>query len=142
MTVEEADSIVNDVFFTDDDDAKLWAGMTSDSKSKVIYAGTKLINRLPFIGVRYPGLNRMPWPRLTSAGLTECPYDVKVAILKQGLRDRTNSNKNETKLQELGVKSYSIKNASITFGDQLSKLKLTNGVYQDIFSEYLENWVY
>lgn len=142
MTVEEADSIVNDVFFTDDDDAKLWAGMTSDSKSKVIYAGTKLINRLPFIGVRYPGLNRMPWPRLTSTGLTECPYDVKVAILKQGLRDRTNSNKNETKLQELGVKSYSIKNASITFGDQLSKLKLTNGVYQDIFSEYLENWVY
>ena len=117
MTVEEADSIVNDVFFTDDDDAKLWAGMTDDSKSKVIYAGTKLINRLPFIGVRYPGLNRMPWPRLTSAGLTECPYDVKVAILKQGLRDRTNSNKNETKLQELGVKSYSIKNASITFGD-------------------------
>ena len=67
--------------------------------------------------MRYPGLNRMPWPRLTSAGLTECPYDVKVAILKQGLRDRTNSNKNETKLQELGVKSYSIKNASITFGD-------------------------
>lgn len=142
MTVEEADSIVNDVFFTDDDDTKLWAGMTSDSKSKVIYAGTKLINRLPFIGVRYPGLNRMPWPRLTGAGLTECPYDVKVAILKQGLRDRMNSNKNETKLQELGVKSYSIKNASITFGDQLSKLKLTNGVYQDIFSEYLENWVY
>lgn len=142
MTVEEADSIVNDVFFTDDDDTKLWAEMTDDSKSKVIYAGTKLINRLPFIGVRYPGLNRMPWPRLTCAGLTECPYDVKVAILKQGLRDRTNSNKNETKLQELGVKSYSIKNASITFGDQLSKLKLTNGVYQDIFSEYLENWVY
>lgn len=142
MTVEEADSIVNDVFFTDDDDTKLWAEMTDDSKSKVIYAGTKLINRLPFIGVRYPGLNRMPWPRLTSTGLTECPYDVKVAILKQGLRDRMNSNKNETKLQELGVKSYSIKNASITFGDQLSKLKLTNGVYQDIFSEYLENWVY
>lgn len=142
MTVEEADSIVNDVFFTDDDDAKLWAEMTDDSKSKVIYAGTKLINRLPFIGVRYPGLNRMPWPRLTGAGFTECPYDVKVAILKQGLRDRMNSNKNETKLQELGVKSYSIKNASITFGDQLSKLKLTNGVYQDIFSEYLENWVY
>lgn len=142
MTVEEADSIVNDVFFEDDDDTKLWAEMTDDQKSKVIFAGTKLINRLPFIGQQYPGFNRMPWPRLTSCGYTECPYDVKVAILKQGLRDRLNNGKNETKLQELGVKSYSIKNASVTFGDQLSKLKLTNGVYSDIFSEYLDRWVY
>lgn len=72
----------------------------------------------------------------------ECPYDVKAAILKQGLRDRINSNKNETKLQELGVRTYSIKNASVTFGDGLSKIKLNNGVYSDIFSEYLDRWVY
>ena len=32
MTVEEADFIVNDVFFDDDDDAKLWASMTDDNK--------------------------------------------------------------------------------------------------------------
>ena len=53
----------------------------------------------------------------------ECPYDVKAAILKQGIRDKLNSNKNETKLQELGVRTYSIKNASVTFGDGLSKIK-------------------
>lgn len=142
MTVEEADSIVNDVFFDDDDDAKLWTSMTDNNKQKIILAGTRLINRLPFLGQQYPGFDRLPWPRLINGVYMECPYDVKAAILKQGLRDRINSNKNETKLQELGVRTYSIKNASVTFGDGLSKIKLNNGVYSDIFSEYLDRWVY
>lgn len=142
MTVEEADSIVKDVFFDDQEESKLWNTMSVNDRQKIVFGGTRLINRLPFIGIRYPGQNRLPWPRLTSTGYTECPYEIKIAILKQGLRDHINGNKNETKLQELGVKSYSIKNASITFNEGRQLAKLTNGVYSDIFSEYIDPWVY
>ena len=143
MTVDEANEIVEDNFFEDDTEYVTWKGLSENDKTKVIYNGTKLIETLPFIGVQYPGYQNMKWPRLISLRYVECPYDVKVAILNQGLKDKENYNKQETKLQELGVKTYSIKGASISFGDSLSGgQKLSNGVYSTVFDTYLSKWVH
>lgn len=142
MTVEEADQIIEDVFFDDDAEAVLWNSLSDNDKTKIIYKGTKLIDNLPFLGIQYPGYESMKWPRLIQFAFVDCPYDVKIAILKQALKDKMNSSKEETKLQELGVKTYSIKNASISFNDNNLQGRLQNGVYDTIFREYLTKWVY
>lgn len=142
MSVEEADSIITDEFFEDDPEAILWSTYTELDKQRVILKGTRLVDNLPFLGRQYPGYQSMKWPRLIQWQYVDCPYEVKVGILKQVLKDNINNNKDEHKLQELGVKSYSIKGASITFTDNVTQSKLSNGIYDDIFAIYFSKWVY
>lgn len=140
MTVEEADSIMQDEFESTEAERVIWDALDDAGKKRVILKGTRVINTLVWRGTRYPGFQSMPWPRLIQFNYVECPYEVKLAILKQSLKDRINDEKQETKLQELGVKSYSIKGASITFTDSSKQVKLSNGIYDTIYTELLERW--
>lgn len=141
MTVEEADSIIEDEFDSTDTEYKIWQGLDTAGKQRAIVKGTRLVNTLIWRGIQYPGYNQMPWPRLIQYRYVDCPYDVKVGILKQSLKDKVNDVKQETKLQELGVKSYSIKGASITFTDNVNQNKLSNGIYDNVYREYFEKWM-
>ena len=140
MTVEEADSIVEDEFDSTDTEYEIWQGLDTAGKQRVIIKGTRLVNTLIWRGTQYPGYQQMPWPRLIQYRYVDCPYEVKVGILKQSLKDRVNDVKQETKLQELGVKSYSIKGASITFTDNINQNRLSNGIYDTVYREYFEKW--
>ena len=71
----------------------------------------------------------------------ECPDDVKLGLICQMLKSRRNSSKQELKLQELGVKDYKIKNASITFADK-NNTKVDCGIYKGIFDEYFIKYIY
>lgn len=143
MTVEEADSIIEDIYFEDDVEREYWESLDDVGKQRLILRGTKIIDTLPFLGVQYPGFQNMKWPRLITFRYVECPYDVKVAIVLQSIKDILNSKKDEYNLLELGVKSYSIKGASISFADTgINTGKLSNGVYDTIYNEYLSKWVY
>jgi hypothetical protein len=142
MTIEEADSIIEDEFDSESIEYKLWSQLDEKGKQRLILKGTRLSDRLPYIGTQVPGNQSMRWPRLIQWQPTECPYDIKLGILKQSIRDSINTNKQEHKLQELGVKSYSIKGASITFTENKVNCKLTNGMYEDIFHECFGKWVY
>ena len=142
MTVEEADSIIEDIYFEDDEEYILWQTFDEVGKQRMILQGTRLIEKLTFLGISIPGYQSMKWPRLIQYRYVDCPYDVKVAILKQAIKDKINQAKSEYDLQELGVKSYSIKGASISFSDNMKQGKLSNGIYDTIFDEYLSNWVY
>ena len=71
----------------------------------------------------------------------ECPDDVKLGLICQMLKSRRNSSKQELKLQELGVKDYKIKNASITFADK-NNTKVDCGIYKSIFNEYFIKYIY
>lgn len=141
MTVEEADSIVEDEFDSAEAEYEIWQGLNTASKQRVILKGTRLADTLVWRGKRYPGYQQMPWPRLIQYRYVDCPYEVKVGILKQALKDRVNNVKQETKLQELGVKSYSIKGASITFTDNINQNRLSNGIYDTVYREYFEKWM-
>lgn len=141
MDLEEANSIINDIFFDDEEEAVVWNGLSDDDKTKLIYRATRLVDNLVFIGTQYYPGEQLKWPRLIQCRYTECPGDVKVAILAQGIKDKQDKTREEEKLKELGVKTYSIKGASISFGDN-NKYKLTNGIYSSIFDLYLSKWVY
>jgi hypothetical protein len=140
MSIEDADLIVTEVFFDDEDEAKLWKVLSDIDKARIIYRGTKIINKLPFIGVQMMNIGELRWPRYINYEYKECPEDIKIALLKQALRDRLNSSKEEIKMQDLGVKTYSIKGASITFKD--NDKSRVNSIHTDIYYEYLHKWVY
>lgn len=148
ISVDEADSIINEVYFEDEDEYKIWQALDEAGKQRLILRGTKLIDRLPFLGIQYPGYQSMRWPRLIQYQYVDCPHDVKIAIIKQALKEKIHHATEEHRLQDLGVKSYSIKGASISFGSSSGSgngttgVKLSNGVYSEIFNEYLVRWCY
>lgn len=142
MSLEEANTIVENELLDTSNEYKNWNSLNENNKTKLIIKGTRIIDSIPFRGVKYnlSKVGELQWPRLINNELVECPPEIKVALIRQVLRDYTNSSRQEMQLQEMGVKSYSINKASISFGDKNST-KLDNGIYNDIYFELLKKWV-
>lgn len=142
MSLEEANTIVENELLDTSNEYKNWNSLNENNKTKLIIKGTRIIDSIPFRGVKYnlSKVGELQWPRLVNNELVECPPEIKVALIRQVLRDYTNSSRQEMQLQEMGVKSYSINKASISFGDKNST-KLDNGIYNDIYFELLKKWV-
>lgn len=140
ITVDEADDIVSDIYYSTDKELELWGKLETKDKEVAIKRATRVINTLPFIGKKYIG-SSMPWPRWINYEYTECPYDVKAAVVAQALKDKMVKESEEYRLMDNNVKTYSIKNASITFNTDKSN-ELSNGVYISVYQEYLEPWIY
>lgn len=141
MTLEEAKSIASDEL--EGDSLTLWNTLDDAGKTRLILRATRKIENLVFIGHKVGRMNTQPlsFPRYIELKNTECPYEIKVGIIKQGIREISLSNSEEQTLQERGVKSYTINGASITFGDIDGTVKLTSGLYSDIYSECFEKWL-
>jgi len=133
MTLVEANEIVEEELLSDSSEAVVWGKLSSKDKEILIKKATKLVDKVIFLGTRAGGL--MEWPRYINNKLTQCPTDVKIAIILQALRPLVENNE-ENKMQELGIKSYSVEGSSVSFSDKY-KVK-TRGVYTDIFQAYLE----
>jgi hypothetical protein len=143
MDLEEADTLVKNELLATEEEYITWNSLSDEDKAKLIVRGTKLVDQLPFLGnkLNLDDVQGLHWPRLITNIKFECPTDIKVGLIRQVLRSYINKNKQETKLQEMGVKTYSINKASISFGDK-NNSKLDNGIYSDIFQEYFRRWVY
>lgn len=140
MDVAEADLIVQDEF--EDNEKTLWNSFDNEQKQRLILNGTRKINNLVWRGIQYPGFQSMPWPRLIQYRYVECPYEVKVGILKQAIQDKIYNSKEETSLINSGIKEYRIKGASITFDNNAANAnRLTNGIWMEIYRDYLEKWI-
>lgn len=144
MGIKEADALVEEYISEGDPEYTAWMDLDEKEKKILIFNGGKLINSLPFLGIKYYSTSSIVWPRLIRGFYKECPVEIKLAIIKQALREKINktAGSGESKLQELGVKTYTIKNASITFADKPSYLKLSNGIYSDIYETYIKSWIY
>lgn len=142
MSVTEADSIITDEFGNNSEEYKFWGQLDEKGRQRVILKGTRITEKLLYRGIRSEAHQIMAWPRIINSVFKECPYDVKAGILKQGIRTLINESKQELKLQELNVKSYSVKGASITFGDNSLQGRVNNSIYSDIYSEYFEKYTY
>lgn len=142
MSLKEADTIVENELLDTSNEYKDWKSLSEENKTKLIVKGTRTVDSIPFRGVKYniSRVGELQWPRLINNELIECPPEIKLALLMQVLRDYKNDNSQEAKLQEMGVKSYSINKASISFGDKNST-KLDNGIYNDIYFGLLRKWV-
>lgn len=141
MTLEEAKAIASAEL--DQKGLILWNSLSDAEQTTLILRTTRKIENLKYIGCKVGRFNTQPlsFPRYIQLHLTECPYDIKLGIIKQGVKEVINSNSEEQTLQERGVKSYTINGASITFGDIDGTVKLTNGLYSDIYSECFEKWL-
>lgn len=142
MTIEEADKIVEDQYFEDDAEYEYWNSLDNKGKTRLILKGTSEIDILPFLGSKVVGFG-MSWPRSIFGVYTECPYDIKVAIVRHSISERLQNKREETSLIKNGVKSYSIKGASISFSDDAGvKSKVAGVIDFDIYKSYLSKWTY
>ena len=144
MSVEEADALISDVYFEDDPEYKYWESLDELNKQKLIVRGTSEIEKLHFIGYKVNAPFKLNWPRFIDGETVEIPRDVLIAILKQSLSERLESKTEEYDLINKGVKSYSIKGASISFSDSAvnNSNKVNGNIYSSIYNRYLCRWVY
>lgn len=138
--VSEADSLVNELYDSSDDEFILWSSLDNNSKERLILKGTRLIESCSFRGFRYPGLYCMKWPRIIDF-LPYCvPEDVKRAIIVQVLKEKLQTATKEHHFQELGIASYKVKDASVSFKDNPYNYKLNNGIFDSVWNEFLVHW--
>lgn len=141
MNLEEANAIIENELLDSDEEYNTWNCLSNDSKAKLILRGTRLVDTLPWRGIKYnlSVVGSLQWPRVINNKLIDCPYDIKVGLLLQVIIDYINKGKKETQLMELGVTNYKIKDASITFDS--SKVNKVNNINTDIFNTYFKNWI-
>lgn len=142
MTLEEANLLIEENFLDIDDYYTTWNQLSDTNKIKLILIGTKKVDKLMFIGTKYHLDSTLAWPRSIGDAIYECPYDIKIGLLKEMLYERLNNNTEESKLIEAGVKSYSVKNASITFNDNIKSKISDINFGRDIYIEHFNKWVY
>lgn len=145
MDIEEADSIVLSEYLPDEEEYKLWSSLDNDGKSKLIVRATRVIENLPFIGVKLTPFG-MSWPRRVWGEDIECPDDIKIALLMNVLQEKKYAGTKEQQLQDLGVSSYKVKDASISFKSSADSVYAGNGkiegIYTNIYNTYLLKWVF
>lgn len=139
ITIEEANEIVLNNYTYISEEKQVWDSLSEEDKKVVILKATKTINKEIFRGCKYT-TGKLAWPRIIDGVYVECPDDVKDGIIAQAIKSIEVEHSDEYKLKEKGVKSYSVKNASITFSDNTDRLK--SGVFESVYREYLINWVY
>lgn len=143
ITLEEAKQLLDDYVY---EDAILeYVNTLSDNFiSKIINRSTKIIDKLHFKGYRIDSGQPLSFPRYDYRNykkvVVECPEDIKVGIVLQAIYDSYYLNKDEVQLKKLGVSSYSVDGASISFNKDISDEKLQSGIYKDIFEDYLRKY--
>lgn len=136
--LEEANEIVMNNFEEDDEEYIVWNKMSDAQKETLIRKNTLKVNSFEYLGINRAQSNMLKWPRIIDYTFIECPYNVKLFILKNGLTDKVNKESEEIKLQKQNVSSYSIEGASIKF-EASTKIE-SNGVYNKhlhLISNYL-----
>lgn len=139
---DEANNIVNDLYIEDDEEYVYWDSLSTEDKEKLIRRATNLIEKCTFLGYKKVNTQVLQYPRLIDGVEKECPLVVKQAIIEQAIKSNLYKGKEEIKLQSLGVKSYSVEGASISFIENASTTRLSNGIYKGIFDTYLSNLCY
>lgn len=144
FTVEEADEIIEQEFMSTDEESVYWNSLTNDKDKEVlIKKATALMEKLMYIGVKDNINNKMKWPRKIDCKLIEFPYELKIAVLAQGIRMHKDLGSEANKLQTQGVKKYTTAEASIEFiGSNENKTIMKNNIYKDVYDTYIKSWVH
>lgn len=141
MTLEDADIIVKNNFIKSDAERQYWNSLDNEDKSVLIIRATKDIeSTCLFKGHLVVNKQTLSFPRYINNIITDCPEDIKVAIIMQILKDGILKQSDEIKMQELGVKSFADgTGASISF-DNVKALQKIGAVYRDVYERFLRHW--
>lgn len=147
MTLEEANGIISQLFLSSSKERVFWDTLSDDDKTVLILNATEKfdIPQMVYIGLKVSSTQNMEWPRLISGVNKECPNSIKRGLLKQMFMDYFDSQSDESKLIELGVKSFADGGgAKIEFAnasDSLSTtLKNKIGISKKIWRTYFAEW--
>lgn len=130
VTLEEAQSIVEDELYSDSSEYTLWESLSDSDKEKICKKGTMAINSLEFIGQRYVWKTKLKFPRVID-GIETIPQEIKVAAVVNGLMDKVACSGEQYNLIKNGIKSMSVGPNSVSL--DASKFNGVNGarVYDD-----------
>ena len=144
VTIEEAQSIVDNELYSDSSESILWESLSDKDKELICKKGTMAINSLEFIGHRLVWKNKLKFPRVID-GIEQIPDEIKMAAVINGLMDKVATSSEQYKLIDKGIKSMSVGPNSVSF--DTSKFSGLNGtrVYDDakvLIRKYLVTSVY
>lgn len=144
MTLAEANSIVENMYLSNDTQRVYWNKLGNSDKGTLIYRTTKKIDtfNMNYKGSKATAEQPMQFPRKLNndaSSIFECPENIKIAIILQMFNDFDSENNDEIKLRDMGVKSFSDGGgASISFSDiPKDKVKINN-VNKNIFDTYIK----
>lgn len=107
VTLEEAQSIVEDELYSDSPEFLIWESLDEKGKELVCKKGTRAINSLEFIGVRPVWKSKLKFPRIIN-GEEKIPEEIKIAAVINGIMDKLMSSNEQYKLGRSGVKSMTV----------------------------------
>ena len=146
--VNEATELIHDNFTSTDPVRKYWDAIASETDKEAIIVGTtRKYDRdwMCYKGFKEDVNQPMQFPRVNVYGATvDCPDDIKIGLLIQGIRTEISSVDNEyQELKAQGIKSYKIKDASVEFFehldlDDIDTVKLKDGMYEIVFNTYIK----
>ena len=146
MTLEEANDIVSSVFLSSSDEITYWNSLSDNDKKILISNITSEMEgyNMQWLGAKYDRTQHMEWPRIISRQMVECPYMIKVGLIKQIMDNNKNSNSLLNTYKNNGIKSINDGGgASISFmsNSEMNKdSKKVNGfnyyIFNSCFSKY------
>lgn len=135
LTIEEADELVDSMYKSNQPEFKYWSSLSDKDKQIDIDNGSDMIDTCMFKGHRVK--RNSVFPRYIDNVLFELPpLSVQKAIIKISITKRLISK--EEQLREMGVTSYKIADASITFKD--TDKKTVNNIPIDIYRNYIQKY--
>lgn len=148
--IAEANEIIDSYFDETDPIRKYWDSIIDDNnKSAIILGTTHKYDRdsMFYKGFKKEKNQNMQFPRINEyGGITECPLDIKLGLLIQGIRTAISNKSSEySELKAQGIKEYKIKDADVEFFEHIDledidTIKMSSGMYKIVYDTYFTDW--
>lgn len=149
--VQEANQMISDNFMSSEVEYKLWNELSDNDKSVIIYRNTKLFENIYmfYCGCKVYNSQPMEWPRNMNQETVECPDEVKLGILLNGvktlIRDSDDSESEYNKLINLGVEEFKDSSGALVKfradAKEISNFETIKG-YDDIYVDIINKYFY
>lgn len=146
--IAEADSLITSRFMSNNPIRKYWSNLSNDDKSTLIVGNTAMYDNdgMLYKWFKQDKTQPLQFPRITQFGdVIECPDNIKLGIILQGLKDCMVSESTEGEMMANGIKSFQdgtgakieFDNSSNAYkSNSKNSLGLYNNIWRQYFSEY------
>lgn len=148
--IAEANEIIDSYLSANDPVRKYWDNILDDNEKAAIILGTTQKYDRDSMRYRFYKKDKdqpLQFPRNKGNDVLECPLDIKIGLLIQGIKTSINNKSSEyQELKAQGIKNYKIKDASVEFFENtdltdIEAVRLSNGLYEMVFNQYFKDWV-
>ena len=142
LDIDEADELLNNNIYSDSVYLNSWNKLSDRDRQVLLIQSTSILEGCVYLGSIKNSGQSLKFPRYINGVDVGTPDDIKLACILQGLKDIDIKNREEYKITENGIKSYTIKGASITLRDAGNFGRTNNNIYNDIYSNYINKYAY